>query len=86
MALLGPNIDQRTLAGLAANVAVNYTHGLPTTPNTVDIRFMTNAATSSNFIGICAVANLTGITIHNAGAAASPDMSVVAMCIHSEIR
>jgi hypothetical protein len=86
MALLGPNIDRRTLAGLAANVAANYTHGLPATPDTVDVRFVTNAASSSNFIGICAVVNVTGVTIHNAGAAASPNMDIVTMCLHTEIR
>lgn len=86
MALIGVRVDKRTLTELTREDAVTYTHGLPGAPDTIDVRFLASKASTSRFIGICAIANATNITIQNAGGTTCPNMEVVAMCIHTIIQ
>lgn len=86
MALLRAYVDKRTLTELTRQDAVTFAHGLPGTPDTVDIRFLASKASTSRFIGICAVANATNITIQNAGGTTCPNMEVVSMVMHSMIQ
>ncbi len=79
-------VDKRTIAALTAEQSASYAHGLPSTPDTVDIRFVASKASNSNFFGCCALVGAANITIQNAGSTTTPAMEIVAMCLHSMIQ
>jgi hypothetical protein len=87
MALLGPMIDKRTLAGLISNTSATFTHGLGGVPNSVAIRYIVALASSTNFSvgGVDSPVDVTGVTLRNSGFTTVPDMEIVTMRVHSLI-
>jgi hypothetical protein len=80
------NIDKRTIANIASGGNATYAHGLPGTPDTVDIRFVATIAVTTNWIRINARVDPVNVTLYNDGTAGSGVMEVCAMQFHSLIQ
>ena len=87
MGLLGTFIDQRTLAGIAAEGSASFAHGLPAAP---DIVFMeevtTSAATNVSAIKLVAIRDATNVSLYNHGQGASQALRITSVRFHSIAR
>ena len=84
MALMGVNIDKRTLPGINAGIQSTYAHGLPTTPDAVLVRFaVALAATNSLIPFLSQIVDATGVSISNYGTGSTPNMEICAIRFHS---
>ncbi len=84
MALMGVNIDKRTLPGINAGIQVSYAHGLPTTPDAVLVRFAVALAANASVLPFLSqIVNATGVSISNYGTGSTPNMEICAIRFHS---
>ena len=85
MALMGVNIDKRQTVGINVGVQAVYAHGLPATPDTVQVRVTQALAAASNTPFLCILVDATNVSISNCGTASAGGMEMVACRFHSMI-
>lgn len=86
MALMGVNIDKRTLSAIYSNFSSVYAHGLPAAPDVVLVRMIVNSnatmgITLQPMLVIPVDAN--NVTISNLGSGTYSNMEVCAIRFHS---
>jgi hypothetical protein len=86
MALLGRFIDKRTLALVAAAGSGTFAHGLPATPDWIEIQENTTAATNASATKFVGKADATNVTVYNHGEGDSQVLNVLSMVFHSLVR
>ncbi len=79
---MGTYLDKRTFAGLTSGNTATYPHGLGKTPDQVNVRYIATLATTTNFYQLNALADISNVTIQNAGATTSPNFEVCAIVGH----
>ena len=85
MALLGVNIDSRTLAQIAAAGSASFAHGLPASPDEVYVQENTTTNVTGN-IKVAVKYDATNVSLYNHGAVTTATLKVVSKVYHSIMR
>lgn len=86
MALMGVNIDKRTVSCIYTNQSSVYTHGLPAAPDMVLTRMIvnSNATMGDTFHPMLVIpVDATNVTISNLGSGTYSNFEVCAIRFHS---
>lgn len=89
MALMGVNIDKRTLACPTTLDVATFAHGLGGLPHAVFVRHIATIATSAtatHWYNINAVYDATNVTLQNEGTITGPNIEVCTVRFHSIIQ